>query len=116
METKIVNQCILTESEKFLYSIGILKKQKENFLSDIVRAISLYNECFLNDFFKFCFPQKEDIKAYSIDRETTCFSKNDKNNNGRNDFFFLWLVGRPCCHAGWLHGLQRLTEGRAYRL
>lgn len=86
METKIVNQCILTESEKFLYSIGILKKQKENFLSDIVRAISLYNECFLNDFFKFCFPQKEDIKAYSIDRETTCFSKNDKNNNGRNDF------------------------------
>lgn len=86
METKIINQCILTESEKFLYSIGILKKQKENFLSDIVRAISLYDECFLNDFFKFCFPQKEEIEVYSIDREITCFSKSDKNNNGRNDF------------------------------
>lgn len=86
MEAKIINQCILTESEKFLYAIGLVKKQKENFLSDIVRAISFYDECFLNDFLKFCFPKKEDIKAYSIDRETTCFSKNDKNNNGRNDF------------------------------
>ena len=26
MEAKIINQCILTESEKFLYAIGLVKK------------------------------------------------------------------------------------------
>ena len=86
MKNCIMDHNIAIETEKFLYAIGIIKMQKENFLSDIVRAISLYNECFLNDFFKFCFPQKEEIEVYSIDREITCFSKSDKNNNGRNDF------------------------------
>ena len=28
---------------------------------------------------------------------------------------FLRLAERPCCHVGWLHGLQRLMENRAYR-
>ena len=86
MEDYVMDQDIVMGTKNFLYAIGLVKKQKENFLSDIVRAISLYDDCFLNDFFKFCFPQKGGIKVYAIDREITCFSKNDKNNNGRNDF------------------------------
>ena len=81
-----MNKDIVTVTDSFLYSIGVIKKQKENFLSDVVRAICYYNECFLNEFFNFCFPKKEEVKAYSIDRETTCFSENKKTKNGRNDF------------------------------
>lgn len=81
-----MNQENMNETEKFLCAVGIIKKQKENFLSDVVKAVSLYDEHFLNDFFKFCFPNKKEVMAYSIDREITNSSKNGENKKGRNDF------------------------------
>lgn len=86
MENSAMNQENMNETEKFLCAVGILKKQKENFLSDVVRAVCLYDEHFLKEFFKFCFPNKKEVKVYSIDREITCFSKNVENKKGRNDF------------------------------
>lgn len=43
----------LSKEEKFLYAIGVSKRTKENFLSDILWAKCLYNKEFLNDFFHF---------------------------------------------------------------
>lgn len=85
----------MDNTNKFLYSIGFTKKFKENFLSDIVRAKCLYDDKFLNLFFRHCFSDAtEDIKVYSMDRETACDSyieenllpKAQKKQLGRNDF------------------------------
>ena len=80
-----MNNETLTEQEKFLYAIGLAKRAKENFLSDILWAQSLYDNDRLNDFFAFCFPnaKKENVIAYYIERETTV---NSDSSKGRNDF------------------------------
>lgn len=69
-----------SEKEKFLYSIGgIVKKENENFLSDITYAKCICNEEFFNLFFQFCFPN-ENAKPHYLEREE------DNKSNGRNDF------------------------------
>ena len=74
------------EINYFLYSIGIIKKQNENFLSDIIKAICQYDKYFLNKFFTFCFPHEKGRIVHSMDRETICKPSNDKYQSGRNDF------------------------------
>lgn len=80
-----MNNKTLNEQEKFLYAIGVTKRAKENFLSDILWAQSLYDDSFLNDFFAFCFQKakEENVIAYYIERETSVDSGGQK---GRNDF------------------------------
>lgn len=72
----------LSKEEKFLYAIGVSKRTKENFLSDILWAKCLYNKEFLNDFFSFCFPSEKQKQVYSIEREISFADE----ENGRNDF------------------------------
>lgn len=77
------------EGKRFLYALGIIKRQKENFLSDVIRAKCLYDITFLRSFFTFCFPRKSGVEVYAVDREIACFGddkENSKKYKGRNDF------------------------------
>lgn len=69
---------ILKEEEALLYSIGLIKRYNENFLSDLVWANCRSDKSFKQDFFHSCF--NFNYYIYYTEREVSDIEK------GRNDF------------------------------